>query len=56
MSAPMNTLRRESSSFLRFCVVGAFGLVVDASALLALVKHAGTDPFSVRLLSIAFAV
>ena len=56
MSGAAETLRREGSGFLRFCVVGMFGLAVDAGALLALIQHAGLDPYTARILSIAFAV
>ena len=56
MSVSAETLRREGSGFLRFCVVGVFGLAVDGGALLALIQHAGLDPYTARILSIAFAV
>lgn len=56
MSLDQSTLTREGTGFLRFCVVGGFGLVVDGSALLLLTRDLGLDPYLARLISIAFAV
>ena len=49
-------LVREGSGFLVFCLVGLFGLIVDAGALLALIEHADLNAYAARGLSIAFAV
>ena len=51
-----NRLVREGSGFLVFCLVGLFGLIVDAGALVALIKYADLNAFAARVLSIAFAV
>ncbi|MEM7426415.1 MAG: GtrA family protein [Pseudomonadota bacterium] len=56
MSETQSTLARESSGFLRFCLVGGFGLIVDASTLVLLVQKFHADPYLARLASIAFAV
>ena len=44
------------SQFLRFCVVGAVGFVVDAGALLILLRVFGIDPIEGRLVSFSIAV
>ncbi|NNF80881.1 MAG: GtrA family protein [Rhizobiales bacterium] len=56
MSDGKNRLVREGSGFLVFCLVGLFGLIVDAGALLALIEYADLNPYVARGLSIAFAV
>ncbi len=56
MSEAETALTREGSGFLRFCVVGGFGLIVDGSALIVLTRNFGLDPYFARLISIAFAV
>lgn len=56
MSDGKNRLVREGSGFLVFCLVGLFGLIVDAGALLALIEYADLNAFAARGLSIAFAV
>jgi putative flippase GtrA len=39
------------SRFLRFCVAGTIGFVIDAGVLLALVGGLGMDPYVARVLS-----
>ena len=47
---------REGSGFLLFGLVGLFGFIVDAGALLALIEHADLNAYVARSISIAFAV
>ncbi|MCP5084259.1 MAG: GtrA family protein [Alphaproteobacteria bacterium] len=56
MSDGKNRLVREGSGFLVFCLVGLFGLIVDAGALLALIEYFDLNAYAARGLSIAFAV
>ena len=56
MADPKNRLVSEGSGFLVFCLVGLFGLIVDAGALLALIEYADLNAYAARGLSIAFAV
>jgi len=39
------------TQFLRFCIVGTIGFVVDAAILLALVSALGADPYAARVVS-----
>lgn len=48
--------RARALQFLRFCVVGAAGFLVDAAVLLATVDLLGVDPIRARLLSFSVAV
>lgn len=56
MAPEQNRLVREGAGFAAFCLVGVFGLIVDAGALLVLIGYADMNPFVARALSIAFAV
>lgn len=48
--------RAWAAQFLRFCIVGGVGFVVDASVLLAAVRFFGADPIGGRILSFSIAV
>ena len=48
-------MKLPESQFLRFCIVGTIGFVVDYGALMALTRLAGTDPWSGRLVSFLVA-
>lgn len=56
MAEADNRFVREGSGFLVFCLVGVFGLIVDAGALVALIEFADFNAYVARGLSIAFAV
>ena len=56
MAGADNPLVREGSGFLMFCLVGLFGLIVDAGALVGLMKFADMNAYLARVISIAFAV
>jgi putative flippase GtrA len=48
-------VKLPESQFLRFCVVGTVGFVVDAGLLYALMRGAGADPYSGRVASFLVA-
>lgn len=48
-------MKLPESQFLRFCIVGTMGFVVDYGVLMVLTGLAGTDPWSGRLLSFLVA-
>ena len=48
-------MKVRESQFLRFCVVGTVGFVVDAGLLYALMRGAGADPYSGRVASFLVA-
>lgn len=54
MHARVSTL--FAASFLRFCVIGALGFVVDAGVLLGLMHLASADALAARLASFGCAV
>ncbi len=56
MAPEQNRLAREGAGFAAFCLVGLFGLIVDAGALLVLINLLEMDAYVARGLSIAFAV
>ncbi len=57
MNALASFLRAASTSrFLRFCIVGGFGFVIDASVFFALHDLAGFSPYAARALSILAAM
>ncbi len=53
----MTVARRDDiAEFLRFCIVGAVGFIVDAGVLMLCIHLLGQDAVSGRLVSFAFAV
>lgn len=56
MSDDKTQLVRESSNFLKFCVVGVLGLLVDAGGLVTLLAKTDLNAYWARVLSIIFAV
>lgn len=56
MTAVPQTARAEASGFARFCIVGAFGFLIDAGLLLWFTGPLGLNPFVARALSICLAV
>lgn len=51
-----NPLRDEGSRFMRFCVVGTVGFLIEAGLLMWFINVFAFDPFTARLLSIGLAV
>lgn len=43
------------NQFIRFCIVGTIGFVIDAGALQLLVVQLGADPYAARVLSFLLA-
>lgn len=54
--APLAALADRRSPFLRFCMIGALGFVVDAGTLFGLIERFGVAPLPARVVSILFAV
>ena len=48
-------MKLPASQFLRFCLVGTVGFVVDAGLLYALMRGVGADPYSGRVVSFLVA-
>ncbi len=53
---PLMALTARRSPFLRFCVIGALGFLVDAGALFGLIERFDMAPLPARVISILIAV
>ncbi|AXS42054.1 GtrA family protein [Breoghania sp. L-A4] len=49
-------MRGELTTFVRFCLIGILGLIIDAGVLLLLHRGVGLDPIPARVLAILVAV